>query len=63
MCDPEISGANMDFVGYATPETAAQDYLDPDAVANPIYYPDQDVLVSLGRLTKTSVRSSTSSLA
>ena len=44
MCDPEISGANMDFVGYATPETAAKDYLDPDAVANPIYYPDQDVL-------------------
>ena len=37
MCDPEISGANMDFVGYATPETAAKDYLDPDAVANPIY--------------------------
>ena len=44
MCDPEISGANMDFVGYATPETAAKDYLAPDAVANPIYYPDQDVL-------------------
>lgn len=44
MCDPEIAGANMDFVGYATPETAAKDYLDPDAVANPIYYPDQDVL-------------------
>ena len=42
--DPEIAGANMDFVGYATPETAAKDYLDPDAVANPIYYPDQDVL-------------------
>ena len=44
MCDPEIAGANMDFVGYATPETAAKDYLAPDAVANPIYYPDQDVL-------------------
>lgn len=44
MCDPEIAGANMDFVGYATPETAAKVYLDPDAVANPIYYPDQDVL-------------------
>ena len=44
MCDPKIAGANMDFVGYATPESAAKDYLDPDAVANPIYYPDQDVL-------------------
>ena len=32
----------------ATPETAAKDYLDPDAVANPIYYPDQDVLDRTG---------------
>ncbi|MGN0478645.1 MAG: spermidine/putrescine ABC transporter substrate-binding protein, partial [Hominenteromicrobium sp.] len=44
MCDPEIAGANMDYVGYATPETAAKEYLEPEAVENPIYYPDEETL-------------------
>lgn len=44
MLDPEIAGANMDYVGYATPETAAKEFLAPEAVENPIYYPDETVL-------------------
>ena len=45
MCDPEISGANMDFVATPPRQTAAERLiLIPTPVANPIYYPDQDVL-------------------
>ena len=44
LCDPEIAGANMDYVGYSTPETAAKEYMDPEMVESPIYYPDQETL-------------------
>ena len=44
MCDPEIAGANMDYVGYATPISAAKAYLAEEAVNNPIFYPDEEVL-------------------
>lgn len=44
LCDPEIAGANMDFVGYSTPESAAKEYLEEEVVANPLYYPDDSVL-------------------
>ena len=44
LCDPESAGANMDYVGYSTPETAAKEYMDPEMVESPIYYPDQETL-------------------
>lgn len=44
LCDPEIAGANMDYVGYSTPETAAKEYIDPETVADPIHYPDEELL-------------------
>lgn len=44
MCDPEIAGANMDYVGYATPISAAKEYLAEEVVNNPIFYPDDEVL-------------------
>ena len=44
MCSPEISGANMDYVGYATPISAAKEYLPEEVVANPIFYPDEETL-------------------
>ena len=44
LCDPEIAAANMDYVGYATPESAAKEYLSPEVVENPIFYPDETVL-------------------
>lgn len=44
MCDPEIAGANMDYVGYGTPESAAKEYLAEEVVSNPIYYPDEETL-------------------
>lgn len=44
MCDPEIAGANMDYVGYATPETAAKEFLAEEVISNPVYYPDAQTL-------------------
>ena len=44
MCDPEVSGANMDYVGYSTPITAAKEYLSEDVVNSDIAYPDEEVL-------------------
>ncbi|MBE6731034.1 MAG: spermidine/putrescine ABC transporter substrate-binding protein [Ruminococcaceae bacterium] len=44
MCDPEIAGANMDFVGYSTPISAAKEYLSEEAVNNEIFYPSEETL-------------------
>lgn len=44
LCDPEIAGANMDYVGYSTPETAAKEYIDPETVSDPIHYPSDEIL-------------------
>ena len=44
LCDPEIAGANMNYVGYSTPESAAKAYMDEEMVENPIYYPDEETL-------------------
>ena len=44
LCDPEIAGANMDYVGYSTPETAAREYLSPEVAESPIFYPDEETL-------------------
>ncbi len=46
LCDPEIAGANMDYVGYSTPETAAKEYIDPETVADPVHYPDAEILAN-----------------
>ncbi|WP_300774682.1 PotD/PotF family extracellular solute-binding protein [uncultured Acetatifactor sp.] len=44
LCDPEIAGANMDYVGYSTPETAAKAYMDPEIVESPVHYPGGETL-------------------
>ncbi len=46
LCEPEISGANMDYVGYSTPETAAREYLDPEVAESPLHYPDAETIAS-----------------
>ncbi|MDD3164709.1 MAG: ABC transporter substrate-binding protein, partial [Oscillospiraceae bacterium] len=43
LCDPEISGGNMSWVGYGTPESEARQYLD-EGMDNEIAYPDSAVL-------------------
>ena len=44
LCDPEIAAANMDWVGYSVPLSAAKEYMDPEVVEDPVSYPDEEVL-------------------
>ena len=44
LCDPEIAAANMEYIGYSTPESAAKELLPEEVVNNPIYYPPQEIL-------------------
>lgn len=44
LCDPEIAAANMDWVGYSVPLSAAKEYLDPEVVEDPVAYPSDEVI-------------------
>ena len=44
LCDPEISAANMDWVEYSVPSTAAKAYLDEETVSDPVAYPIEEAL-------------------
>ncbi len=44
LCDPEISAANMDFVGYSVPASESKQYMDEDVVNDPVAYPDAEEL-------------------
>ena len=46
LCDPEIAGANMVWICYGTPLSAAKDYIDPETVNDPVTYPDNAVLTN-----------------
>lgn len=44
MCDGEIALANIEYICYSTPNTAAYDLLDEETKENPIFYPAQAIL-------------------
>ena len=44
MCSPEISAANLDFIGYSVPASASKEYMDEEVVNNPVSYPDAEEL-------------------
>ena len=44
LCEPEISAANMDWVCYSTPISAAKEYLSEDVVSDPVAYPSEEIL-------------------
>ena len=46
LCSPEISSANMEFLGYSVPSTAAKELMDPEIANNKIAYPDADTLAA-----------------
>ena len=46
LCDPEIAGANMDWICYGTPISAAKEYMDPETVADPVSYPADEILAN-----------------
>ncbi len=44
LCNPEISGENLDYLGYSTPLSAAKEFMDPEMAANEIAYPSAEIL-------------------
>jgi len=46
LCDPEIAGANMDWICYGTPISAAKEYMDPETVSDPVSYPSDEILAN-----------------
>ncbi len=44
MCDPEISGANMDYICYASPISGAKEYMEDYLAESEIVYPSEEVL-------------------
>ena len=44
LCDPEISGGNLDYLGYSTPISDAKQYMDPSMAESEVAYPPADVL-------------------
>ena len=43
LCDPEISGANMDYICYGSPISEARNYMDPYLAESDVVYPSQEV--------------------
>jgi len=46
LCEPEIAGANMDWICYGTPLSAAKEFIDPETVADPVTYPNEESLAN-----------------
>ena len=46
LCSPEISGQNMNALGYSTPITAAKEYMDPEMVESELAYPSEEILAN-----------------
>ena len=43
LCDPEISGANMDYICYASPISAAKEFMDESLADSEVVYPSQEI--------------------
>ena len=44
MCNPEISGANMDYICYGSPISEAKEYMEDYLAESEIVYPSEEVL-------------------
>ena len=55
LCRPDISAANLDYIGYSTPETAAKEYLDEEVTSSPVSYPDEQTLARSESFAELSV--------
>jgi spermidine/putrescine transport system substrate-binding protein len=44
MCSPEISAANLDFIGYSVPASESKQYMDEEVVNDPVSYPNAEEL-------------------
>ena len=46
LCEPEIAGGNMEWIGYGTPLTAAKEFMDSEVTSDPVTYPADEVLAN-----------------
>ncbi len=46
MCEPDIAFANIDYICYSTPHSAAFDMLDEEVQTDPVSYPGDEYLAS-----------------
>jgi spermidine/putrescine transport system substrate-binding protein len=46
LCDPEISGENMNYICYGSPISAAKDFMDDYLATSDVVYPDESVLAN-----------------
>lgn len=44
LCSPEISGQNLEYLGYSAPSSAARAFMDPDVAQNEVAYPSEETL-------------------
>lgn len=44
LCEPDVAAANIDYIGYSTPNIAAFELLDEEVSSDPISYPPQEIL-------------------
>ena len=44
LCEPEISGANMDYICYASPIEGARDHMEAYLAESEVIYPDDSIL-------------------
>ena len=44
LCEPEIAGANMEWIAYSTPISAAKEFMDEEMANDPVSYPAAEVL-------------------
>ena len=44
MCEPEISGANMDYICYGSPIAGATEFMDPYLAESEVIYPNEEIL-------------------
>lgn len=55
LCRPDISAANLNYIGYSTPETAAKQYIDEEVLESPVAYPDEETLARSESFAELSV--------
>lgn len=46
MCEPDIAYANIDYICYSTPHSAAYEMLDDEVKNDPVSYPDDDFIAN-----------------
>ena len=55
LCDPEICGQNLEYLGYSAPESEAKNYMDPELAENAVAYPEEEILTRSSSFTNLSL--------